>query len=259
MSLSLACPPAAPAVPALSASRRTSITGSRVLIADPDRIVMTGLAQLFEREGLQVCRCDDLPHLRNRLASATWDVLVLDPSIGAPDVPALFGEIARLPSPPALIVTSPGMTEVDRIIALEMGADHCVPKPCSPAEMLARIRALLGRRQSRRPPPMSGQALFADLAFDPLRRLLRRADGSHQRLSASEADLLALFLRNPRTVLSRTELLACYPGGAEASDRSLRAIDVLVSRLRAELGSPMQVIVTLRGRGYMLAHDVRWD
>lgn len=255
MSLPAATAPApCPPVPAV----RPSLVGRRILLADRDRGFMLGLTQHFEREGLQLCRCDDLPHLRNRLTSATWEVLILDPAIAGGAIAALLGEIARLQNPPALIVASPAMSEVDRIIALEMGADQCVPKPCSPAEMLARVRSVLGRRRNTAAGLPSGTAQFVDLSFDPPRRLLRRSDGGQQRLSVAEADLLLLFLRNPSKVLSREHLLA----GTAASlgtDRSLRAIDVLVSRLRAELTAAEPVILTVRGQGYMLPHNVRWE
>lgn len=258
MSLYAAIPPTPRAVHEPLALARPALVGRRILLADSDRIFMLGLVQHFEHEGLQVCRCDDLPHLLNRLANATWDVLVLDPAIAGAAATSLFGEIARLPSPPALIVAAPAMHEIDRIVALEMGADHCVAKPCSPAEMLARVRALLGRRRTAAPSPSGGTATFADLRFDPQRRVLQRSDGGQQRLSTAEADLLTLFLRNPRRVLSREELLA-GTAAMLGSDRSLRAIDVLVSRLRAELTAAVPVIVTMRGQGYILPHPVLWD
>lgn len=259
MSLYAAIPPSPRAVHQPLALERPALVGRRILLADPDRIFMLGLVQHFEHEGLQVCRCDDLPHLLNRLANASWDVLVLDPAIAGAAATSLFGEIARLPSPPALIVASPAMHEIDRIVALEMGADHCVPKPCSPAEMLARVRALLGRRRTASAAsPSGGTATFADLWFDPQRRVLRRSDGGQQRLSAAESDLLTLFLRNPRRVLSREELLA-GTAAVLGSDRSLRAIDVLVSRLRAELTAAVPIIVTMRGQGYIMPHPVLWD
>lgn len=258
MSLHAATSPVPTARHPNPAALRPPLVGRRVLLADTDRVFMLGLVQHFEQEGLQLCRCDDLPHLRSRLASAAWDVLVLDPAIAGAGAASLFGEIARLPSPPALIVAAPAMSEIDRIIALEMGADHCVPKPCSPAEMLARVRALLGRRRTATAGPAGGTASFADLSFDPQRRVLRRSDGGQQRLSLAEADLLTLFLRNPRRVLRREELLAGTAAGL-GTDRSLRAIDVLVSRLRAELTAAVPVIVTLRGQGYMMPHAVRWD
>lgn len=258
MSLSAASPPGPPTPHPLPAPVRPSLAGRRVLIADPDTLFLQELAEPFEAEGLQLFRCDDLPHLRHRLASAAWDVLVLDPAIAGAARSALFGEIARLPTPPALIVTAPAMTEIDRIVALEMGADHCVSKPYSPAEMLARVGALLGRRRTRPGGLPGGTAHFADLAFDPQRRLLYRRDGGRQRLSTAKADLLTLFLRNPRRILDR-EALRAGTAACLGHDRGLRAIDVLVSRLRADLTAAVPVIVTVRGQGYILPHAVRWD
>jgi DNA-binding response OmpR family regulator len=246
-------PPRPAAVPA------APISGSRILIADPDRATMTALAQTFEMAGLQVCRCETLMRLRSRLQNGPWDVLVLDPRVAGSESVSLFGEIARLPAPPSLIVTGPDMGEVDRIVALELGADHCVPKPCSAAEMLARVRALLVRQRARSvPAAAAGRAVFADLVFEPTRRTLRMTDGRSTRLSASEADLLIQFLRNPHKVLTRDDLLAAQaPDGAV---RSPRAIDVQVSRLRHALNSRFQdVIQTVRGRGYSLVYDVRWE
>lgn len=258
MSLPATTPPGLAASPPLPPSSRPSLAGRRILLADPDTIFLQALVEPFEAEGLHVFRCDDLPHLRHRLTGAAWDVLILDPAIAGATPSALFGEIARLPTPPALIVTAPAMSEVDRIIALEMGADHCVSKPCSAAEMLARVGALLGRRRATAAGLPSGTAYFADLAFDPQRRLLYRRDGGRQRLSTAEADLLTLFLRNPRRILDRDALRAGTAAGP-GNDRGLRAIDVLVSRLRADLTAAVPVIVTVRGQGYILPHGVRWD
>ncbi|MHA6720914.1 response regulator transcription factor [Sphingomonas sp. RS6] len=229
------------------------------MIADPDRAAMTALAQTFEMAGFQVCRCETVSRLASRLENGPWDVLVLDPGVAGGDSALLLGEIARMPAPPSLIVTGTAMGEADRIVALELGADHCVPKPFSVTEMLARVRALLSRQQARKnAPARCARAVFAGMTFEPARRLLRNCDGRSSRLSAAEADLLTQFLRQPRKILAREELLAAEGPGSAV--RSARAIDVRVSRLRQTLGSSDHVVIqTARGRGYALIHDVRWE
>lgn len=232
--------------------------GERILLADPDETTMLALARALELQGYQVCRCSTLEQMRDRLTTARWDVLVVDPRLAGPDASALLGNVTRLPNPPAIVVSSVNMTEIDRIVALELGAQHCVAKPYSIKEMQARIRALLARRQPAAPRIGGGKAIFADLQYDPVRRQLTRIDGLKTRLSPTENDLLMLFLAHPRKVLSREDLLTCYAD--QEMQRSARAVDVLVSRLRDSMISRMpKLILTIRGRGYMLAHDVIWE
>jgi DNA-binding response OmpR family regulator len=133
--------------------------------------------------------------------------------------------------------------EADRVVGLEVGADDYLTKPFSPRELAARIKAIL-----RRSEPQPGNDLV-ELGDVILNRGTHDVtiDGRPVELTAKEFDLLAFFLANPGSVLSRDVLLdrvwgVEYPGGT-------RTVDVHVAQLRRKLGRP-DLIRTLRGSGY---------
>jgi DNA-binding response OmpR family regulator len=133
--------------------------------------------------------------------------------------------------------------EADRVVGLEVGADDYLTKPFSPRELAARIKAIL-----RRSEPQPGHALL-ELGDVKLNRQTHDVtiDGTSVELTAKEFDLLAFFLANPGSVLSRDVLLdrvwgVEYPGPT-------RTVDVHVAQLRRKLGRP-NLIRTLRGSGY---------
>jgi two-component system OmpR family response regulator len=134
----------------------------------------------------------------------------------------------------------------DRIVGLEVGADDYLAKPCNPRELLARVRAVLRRREqggagSRR------ERRFGDWILDVVARSVRRGDDAPVALTDAEFRVLNVFLDRPQRVLTRDQLLDLAKGGdAEAYDR---AIDVTVSRLRRKLGGD-DPIRTVRGEGY---------
>ncbi len=144
-------------------------------------------------------------------------------------------------------------TESDRITGLEMGADDYLPKPVSPRELLARIRALERRRR-----PVGAQAVDATAHYqfdgwrlDPVRRVLRDPGGIIIGLSEGEFGLLLTFIEKPQQILNRDQLLELARG--EDSDAFDRAIDTQVSRLRRKLGTRThgEMIRTVRSEGYI--------
>lgn len=171
------------------------------------------------------------------------DLLVLD--VGLPGLDGLAvcrrlrGKGLALP---ILLLTARDAVG-DRVDGLDAGADDYLVKPFAPAELLARVRALL-----RRGAVPEEVLAFGDLVFDVDTRVARRA-GTEILLSAREADLLELLLRNPRQVISRSQALEHVWGGVAAA--SLNAVDRYISYLRRKLGEP-PLIHTVRGVGFML-------
>ena len=142
------------------------------------------------------------------------------------------------------------------MLGLEMGADDYLTKPFSNRELLARIRAVLRRTDSRpavhEPAPV-GSYLFDGWQLFPNRRELRNPVGVLVSLTGGEFDLLLAFVARPQQVLSRDVLLEATKGKHAAGfDRS---IDVQLSRLRRKLGGS-DLIRTVRGGGYLFAADV---
>ena len=136
--------------------------------------------------------------------------------------------------------------EPDRVVGFELGADDYVPKPFSPRELEARIRAIL-----RRVEPGSSQDAVLSAGEIVLRRDSHdvTVDGEAVQLTAKEFDLLTCFLEHQGIVLSRERLLdivwgMSYPGGT-------RTVDMHVAQLRRKLGDA-EAIHTVRGAGYKL-------
>src|SRR5207237_1778136 len=133
--------------------------------------------------------------------------------------------------------------EADRVAGLELGADDYVPKPFSPRELVARIKAILRRAE---PGPQEPMLELGDVVVDVEAREAR-AGGELVELTTKEFDLLAYFLECPGIVLTRDRLLdrvwgVSYPGGT-------RTVDVHVGQLRRKLDRP-ELIRTVRGAGY---------
>jgi len=137
----------------------------------------------------------------------------------------------------------------DRVTGLETGADDYLVKPFASEELLARVKAVLRRRN---PPDVPREILhFADLELDTATRQARRGNRLID-LSTTEYELLALFLRNPRVVLTRSLLLdriwgSDFEGGPNV-------LEVYIGHLRAKLeqGGEPRLIQTIRGAGYVL-------
>jgi two-component system response regulator MprA len=134
----------------------------------------------------------------------------------------------------------------DRILGLDSGADDYLIKPFSVGELAARVRALLRRRQ-----PLNGDLLrMGDLTLDHAAREVMVA-GRKVTLTAREFDLLYLFMRHPRQVLTRDAILEGVWGYDYPGDDNI--VDVYVRSLRAKLGDqPPRRIQTVRGVGYAL-------
>lgn len=226
----------------------------RILVVDDDPGLRDLLQRYLTREGYRVEAVADGAGMRAALSRIPPQLVVLDLMLPGEDglslVRALRAGLA--PSVPVLMLSARG-EDVDRIIGLEMGADDYLGKPFNPRELLARIRALM-RRHDNADAPAPVQR------FGPFRasldaRALWRGDQAVS-LTSGEFALLELFLRHPRRVLSRDQLLEMLKGySREPFDRS---VDVRVTRLRRKLeDDPQQprYIRTVWGVGYLFAPD----
>jgi len=161
-----------------------------------------------------------------------------------------------------LMLTARG-DNLDRIVGLEMGADDYVPKPFTPRELVARIRAVL-RRARMLPPGQAGAqrqrfARFGDWQLDCVERLLLNPQGMAVPLNGAEFSLLRFLLDHAQHIVTRDQLLVHLAGrDADVFDRS---VDLRVSRLRKRLNDDArepQYIKTVRNEGYVLAKSVSW-
>jgi two-component system OmpR family response regulator len=234
-----------------------------ILIVDDDREIRDLLSRFLEKHGFRCSQAADGRDMRRQLADARIDLLVLDVMMPGETGLQLCAQLradrnAALSRLPIIMLTAAG-EETDRIIGLEMGADDYLPKPFSPRELLARIRAVL-RRGGQDAPVSAGEPVqmlvFEDWRIDLSGRRVQGPAGEVE-LSTGEFDLLVALAERPQRVLSRDQLLDLTKGrAAQPFDRS---IDVQIGRLRRKIErDPAQprFITTVRGGGYMFATKV---
>ncbi len=221
---------------------------ARILIVDDEPAILDNIQYVLEAEGLDTLRLSEGRAVLPTLARERVDLILLD--IGLPDISGLdlCREIRRAHNVPIIFLTARS-AEIDRVVGLEMGADDYVPKPFSPRELSARVKAVLRRAASTPPAPQGRHPAFA---VDEDRRRITY-HGRTLELSRTEYELLATFLRRPGQVYSREQLKSIV---WEQPGTSLeRSVDGHVKNLRAKLkavepgGDP---IVTHRGVGYSL-------
>jgi two-component system response regulator MprA len=136
----------------------------------------------------------------------------------------------------------------NRVEGLESGADDYLVKPFAPAELVARVHAMLRRVEAK---PENQQVAYADISLDPSTREVYRGDLPIS-LTVTEFNLLHMFLRHPRQVLERSQILNEVWGYDFYGDDNVLEIYVGYLRKKLEAGGDPRVIQTVRGVGYVL-------
>ena len=184
------------------------------------------------------------------------DALILDMKL--PDGKGLdIVREVRASSMIGILFLSGRLDEVERILALEMGADEFVVKPCSPRELIARVNAVLRRCDPLQQAETGRRvASFAEFRLDLVAMELTDPRGELCPLTTAEFALLKAFVERPHRVISREALLDLIRGDGWAGYD--RTIDGLISRLRRKLATPggRSLFRTVRGAGYMFTADV---
>jgi DNA-binding response OmpR family regulator len=219
------------------------MTGTVVLIED-EQSIGTLVRAYLERDGFQAVWVRSGEQGLAELNRHPVRLVILD--VGLPGIDG-FEVCRRIRARSALpiIMLTARDEETDRVAGLEVGADDYVPKPFSPRELMARVRAVL-----RRTEPRSNDDVL-QLEDVTVWRSAREVEvaGSRVDLTGKEFDLLAYFLENPGAVLSR-ELLLDRVWGMEYPGET-RTVDVHVGQIRKKLGRP-GLIETVRGSGYKI-------
>ena len=232
---------------------------TRLLLVDDEPALREPLAEYLARQGFAVTQAASAAEARSRLRDDTPDIVLLDIMMPGEDGLSICRRLrAANDRTPIIMLTAKG-EDVDRIVGLEMGADDYLPKPFNPRELVARVNAVLRRRQPAGPPgaPASDTEIhrFGAFEFNLATRSLAR-DGKPVALTTGEYSVLKVLVQHPRTPLSRDKLMELARGREfGAFDRS---IDVQISRLRKLIETdPAKpaFIQTVWGFGYVFIPD----
>ncbi|MBV8685321.1 MAG: phosphate regulon transcriptional regulator PhoB [Alphaproteobacteria bacterium] len=226
---------------------------NRLLLAEDDPAMAELLRWTFEKEGYEVVHTPSGEEALLLAMDAVPDVVILDwmlEELAGIEVCRRLRRIADTANVPIIMLTARG-EEADRVRGLETGADDYVTKPFSPAELVARVRAVLRRVR----PALAGALLsYGDIEMDVASHRVRRA-GANVPIGPTEFRLLRHFLEHPGHVFSRERLLDAVWG--RDSDIEARTVDVHIRRLRKAInvGDRSDLIRTVRGAGYALDRD----
>jgi two-component system response regulator ResD len=220
----------------------------RVLVVDDEPMVREVLVRYLEREGFDVDEADDGPGAIERATASPPDLVVLDLMLPGIDGYEVFRRLRERRPTPVIMLTARG-EETDWIVGLELGADDYVTKPFSPREVVARVRAVI-RRTETRGIRASGTVRAGSIVLDLDRHQLE-VDEEPVRLTRKEFELLAYLASQPGVTFSRTQLLEDVWDFAWDGDSS--TVTVHVRRLREKIesdpSSPRH-LVTVWGVGY---------
>ena len=219
----------------------------RILVVDDEPAVRESLERALKLEGYDVELAEDGADALGQLRVGAPDAIVLD--VLMPNVDGL--EVCRRlrsagdRTPVLMLTAREGVS--DRVAGLDAGADDYLVKPFALDELLARLRALLRRTGT----DGGGVLRFADVTLDPRTHEVRRGEREIE-LTRTEFQLLELFLRNPRQVLTRSiifERVWGYDFGPTSN-----SLEVYIGYLRrkTEAGGEPRLIHTIRGTGYAL-------
>lgn len=220
----------------------------RVLLIEDDAAIRAGLEMNLRVEGYETVTAVDGEEARRLVFSQGWELLLLDLMLPKIDGLEILREVRERGLTTPVIVLSARGQELDKVAALEMGADDYVSKPFGLAELLSRIRAVL-----RRGAPAAQHAIalrFGDVVIDDGRREVIKK-GKRIELTAKEFDLLLFLARHADRVFSREQLLdqvwdVHYQGTA-------RTVDNFIAQLRSKVeddSDKPRYIQTVRGIGY---------
>ena len=221
---------------------------AKLLLADDDVELSAMLKEYLEREGFKVTTVHDGEAAATHALSGTYQIAILDVMMPRLDGIEALRRIRRGSRIPVIMLTARG-DDVDRIVGLELGADDYVPKPCTPRELAARVRAILRRLQ---PQPDGGPLEIGGLMMWPEKRRAQWR-GRPLELTGTEFNVLEVLMRNAGRVVSKKELSEQALGRPLA--RFDRSVDVHLSSIRQKLGTGGLLINTVRGMGYHLAKD----
>lgn len=223
---------------------------TKILVVEDEDSFSDALSFLLGKEGFDVVVAADGVSALEIFNREGADLVLLDLML-----PGLSGtEVCRqlrLKSSVPIIMLTAKDTEVDKVVGLELGADDYVTKPYSSRELIARIRAVLRRRQE--PEQASGLLAVGPVRMD-IERHVVSVNNVQVALPLKEFELLEFLMRNAGRVLTRTQLIDRVWGSDYVGDT--KTLDVHIKRLRSKIErdpAEPEYILTVRGLGYKFA------
>lgn len=226
-----------------------------ILVVDDDEDITSLLCEYLANFGFVTHSACDGTAMHQRLNEHHIDLIVLDLQLPRVDGLTLANELRSKSRIPIVMLTARG-SPIDRVIGLEMGADDYMSKPFEPRELAARIHTVLRRAKGGQHDASANQVSdfihFDGWELHRSERRLTSPKGLVVPLSNAEFQLLSTFLKTPRQLFTRDQLMAQARG--RSMDSVERSIDLLVSRLRQKLDDNPRnptMIKTVRGEGYV--------
>ncbi len=228
---------------------------TRVLLIDDDIELLELLSEYLEQEGYDVTAVHNGEHGVTEALSGRHAIAVLDVMMPGIDGIETLRRIRAQSRMPVLMLTAKG-DDIDRIIGLEFGADDYVPKPCTPRELVARVRAILRRTEVGRIDNLPDNVLTVGGLTMWTEQRRAELDGKPLELTSTEFSLLQLLAKNAGKTVSKNELSEF--GLGRPLSRFDRNIEVHLSAIRQKLsalGEGRSSIQTVYRQGYLLVKE----
>ena len=226
-----------------------------VLVVDDDEKLLKMLRRTLVYEGFDVATATDGREALSQVEAHQPDVIVLDWLMPGLDGLGVIDRLRAAHDETMVLMLTARDAIEDRVEGLESGADDYLVKPFAPAELLARVRALLRRSAAASAAALQEQPLaYAGLLLDPLTRQVQRGERQFE-LTPTEFDLLHYLMRHPRQVLSRQQILEEVWGYDFGGDDNVLEVYVGYLRKKTEQGGEARLIQTVRGVGYVLREE----
>ncbi len=222
-----------------------------VLVVDDDLKLLKMLQRTLTYDGLHVLTAASGEEALPLIDSHAPEMLIVDWMMPRMDGITLIRQVRAADKKVMVLMLTARDAVENRVEGLESGADDYLVKPFAPAELVARVHALLRRGE----PVVEGRSVsYSDVTLDPSTREAHR-DGQTLALTVTEFNLLHLLLRHPRQVLERTRILTDVWGYDFGGDDNVLEIYIGYLRKKLEAGGHSRLIQTVRGVGYVLREE----
>ena len=217
-----------------------------LLVVDDEANIRRVVREYAEFEEYEVTEAENGMEAVALCRENDYDLIIMDVMMPRLDGYSACKEIRKHKNIPIIMLSARG-EEYDKLFGFELGIDEYVIKPFSPKELMARIRAVLNRKQAVTEEPASQRLKFDGLEIDLAGREVY-VDGKRASMTPKEYDLLFYLVKNKGLALTRDKLLEKVWGYDFFGDD--RTVDTHIKMLRNSLGKYRTFIVTLRGMGY---------